>query len=54
LLRQLLRCGLIDLSFICSFHDKQGTNRAFIEKFDGEGQSTKGRIEMLAGISRCC
>jgi hypothetical protein len=42
------------LSFIRSFHDKQGTNRAFIEKFDGDGQSTKGRIEMLAGISRCC
>jgi hypothetical protein len=54
LLRQLLKDWIDDLSFICSFHDKQGTNRAFIEKFDGDGQSTKGRIEMLAGISRCC
>jgi len=33
-----------------SFADKQGTNRAFIAKFDGKGQSTKGRVQMLSDI----
>ena len=33
-----------------SFHDKQGTNRAFLSKGDGSGQSTKGRVQMLADI----
>jgi len=28
-----------------------GTNTAFMNKGDGKDQSTKGRIEMLAGIS---
>jgi len=27
-----------------------GTNRAFISKFDGKGQSTKGRVQMLSSI----
>jgi predicted aconitase with swiveling domain len=35
---------------VCSFSDKQGTNRAFINKADGSGQSTKGRVQMLADI----
>ena len=35
---------------MCSFSDKQGTNRAFINKADGSGQSTKGRVQMLADI----
>jgi len=34
-----------------SFSDKQGTNRAFLAKADGSGQSTKGRVQMLASIS---
>jgi len=37
--------------FVCtSFSDKQGTNRAFIDKADGSGQSTKGHVQMLASI----
>jgi hypothetical protein len=33
-----------------SFQDKQGTNRAFLNKFDGKGQSTKAPTQMLASI----
>ena len=33
-----------------SFHDKQGTNRAFLHKYDGKGQSTKAPTQMLASI----
>jgi hypothetical protein len=43
----------VDARFCClgSFSDKQGTNRAFLAKADGSGQSTKGRVQMLASIS---
>ena len=45
-----VECRMTYGFFLGSFSDKQGTNRAFINKGDGKGQSTKGRVQMLADI----